>query len=285
MASTRAAAASWRRALACRGALLRARVDRPRLPPSVNLPHRSGGLSVSGGASGLRVTASITGVRGGRPSTSILDVMKKALRVVLLATVSLLIWLLVAGGVGQWNRGLAAAWTIAFPVGLWLLANRRLVLAAVLRFGELRSVPTGDVVAMLIGVALAWPGGRSSLGLSQVGAGVFTAIIALVGFLILSNSRAIEAFASIEGVDFDATPRAARFFDVAFSGLRTPSGVTNLYLAALGVMLAFPAAPSWVPTATVVAVALLHSALDRRAGLRGQTVQNPPGSGERVERR
>lgn len=155
-------------------------------------------------------------------------------------------------------RDLGLLWMVLLPLGLWALANRGGVRAAAGGF-DLRSVPAADLVAMTLGVVLAVPAAHAALDGSWPRAASLVTMLALVGFGVLGHAEAIRA-----GAVAPAHGPFAHALDVALRGLRTTSGLTNVYLAAVGTLLAFPAAAQWLPTVAMVATGALHAVLEGR---------------------
>jgi hypothetical protein len=149
---------------------------------------------------------------------------------------------------------------VLLPMGLWALANRTGVRSAAGGF-DLRRVPTGDLVAMTLGVLLAVPAAMAALHGSVPRAAALVALLAVFGFGMLGHSGAIRDGATLGTDGRGAVARAA---DAALRGARTTSGLTNVYLAAVGTLLAFPDEAAWLPTVAMVVTGALHAALEGR---------------------
>ncbi|MBO3088848.1 hypothetical protein [Cellulomonas dongxiuzhuiae] len=158
-------------------------------------------------------------------------------------------------------RDYALLWMVLLPLGLWALANRGGVRSAAGGF-DLRRVPAGDLVAMTLGVLLAVPAALAALDGSVPRAAGLVAMLAVLGFGMLGHAGAIRDGATLAT---DGRGRAARAADVALRGIRTTSGLTNVYLAAVGTLLAFPDAAAWLPTVAMVVTGGLHAVLEGRS--------------------
>jgi hypothetical protein len=157
-------------------------------------------------------------------------------------------------------RDYALLWMVLLPMGLWALANRAGVRSAAGGF-DLRRVPTGDLVAMTLGVLLAVPAAMAALHGSVPRAAALVALLAVFGFGMLGHAGAIRDGATLGTDGRGAVARAA---DAALRGVRTTSGLTNVYLAAVGTLLAFPDEAAWLPTVAMVVTGALHAALEGR---------------------
>ena len=162
-------------------------------------------------------------------------------------------------------RDYALVWMVLLPTGLWALANRSGVTSAAGGF-DLSRVPAGDLVAMTIGVLLAIPATFHALDGSWWRAAALVVILGIVGFGMLAYAGAIRDGATIRAGDAPDSPRVLRAVDVALRGVRSSSGLANMYLAAVGTLLAFPTASDWLPTVAVVVTGALHAVLDGRDG-------------------
>ncbi|MBD7917164.1 hypothetical protein H9657_02580 [Cellulomonas sp. Sa3CUA2] len=158
-------------------------------------------------------------------------------------------------------RDYALLWMVLLPLGLWALANRAGVRSAAGGF-DLRRVPPGDLVAMTLGVLLAVPAALAALDGSVPRAAGLVAMLAVLGFGMLGHAGAIRDGATLVT---DGRGRVARAADVALRGIRTTSGLTNVYLAAVGTLLAFPDAAAWLPTVAMVVTGALHAVLEGRS--------------------
>ncbi|MBO3096407.1 hypothetical protein [Cellulomonas dongxiuzhuiae] len=158
-------------------------------------------------------------------------------------------------------RDYALLWMVLLPLGLWALANRGGVRSAAGGF-DLWRVPAGDLVAMTLGVLLAVPAALAALDGSVPRAAGLVAMLAVLGFGMLGHAGAIRDGATLAT---DGRGRAARAADVALRGIRTTSGLTNVYLAAVGTLLAFPDAAAWLPTVAMVVTGGLHAVLEGRS--------------------
>lgn len=158
-------------------------------------------------------------------------------------------------------------WMVLLPLVLWTLANRSGVRSAPGGF-DLRRVPAADLVAMTLGVLLAVPAAWTALDGSVPRTAALVVMFATLGFGMLGYAGAIR-----DGATFTTDGRGAvwRAADVALRGVRTTSGLTNVYLAAVGTLLAFPAAAAWLPTVAMVVTGALHAVLEGRAGPAGAT--------------
>lgn len=157
-------------------------------------------------------------------------------------------------------RDYALLWMVLLPLALWTLANRAGVRSAAGGF-DLRRVPAGDVVAMTLGVLLAVPAALAALDGSVPRTAALVAMLAVLGFGMLGHAGAIRDGATLATDGRGAVTRAA---DVALRGVRSTSGLTNVYLAAVGTLLAFPGAAAWLPTVAMVVTGALHAVLDGR---------------------
>ena len=161
-------------------------------------------------------------------------------------------------------RDYAMAWMVLLPTALWVLANRSGVGSAAGGF-DLARVPTGDLVAMALGVLLAVPATFVVLDGSWWRTAALVVVLAVLGFGMLGYAGAIRDGATIRLAPGVGSPRVVRAADVALRGVRSTSGLANMYLAAVGTLLAFPAASNWIPTLAVVVTGALHAVLDGRA--------------------
>ncbi|WP_309135420.1 hypothetical protein [Cellulomonas sp.] len=157
-------------------------------------------------------------------------------------------------------RELALLWVVLFPAVLWGTANRSAVASAARRPFDLTRAPTADLVAMTIGVVLAVPAALTAVDGDAWRAAALVTVVAVLGFTLLGHAATLDPGAT-DGPG-RAGGRVARVLDGALRGLRTTSGLTNLYLAALGTMLAFPQASEWLPVAAVAGTGALHAVLD-----------------------
>ncbi len=160
-------------------------------------------------------------------------------------------------------RDYALVWMVLLPTGLWALANRAGVPSAAGGF-DLSRVPAGDLVAMTIGVLLAIPAAFNALDGSWWRTAALVAILGVIGFGMLAYAGAIRDGATIRANEATDTPPVLRAVDVALRGVRSSSGLANMYLAAVGALLAFPTASDWLPTVAVVVTGALHAVLDGR---------------------
>lgn len=163
-------------------------------------------------------------------------------------------------------RDYALLWVVMFPAGLWVVANRSAVLATAGRGFDLTRAPTADLVAMTLGVLLAVPAALAAVDGSPWRAAVLVAVVAVLGYGVLGYAHVIAQGVTLRTAPVGHAAWATRLLDASVRGLRTSSGLTNLYLAAVGTRLAFPDAPDWWPAVAVVVTAGLHSALDARRG-------------------
>lgn len=161
-------------------------------------------------------------------------------------------------------RDYALLGVVLLPVVLWTLANRSALAATGGRGFDLSRAPTADLVAMTIGVLLAVPAAAAAVDGPPWRAALLVVVVAVLGFGVLGYADAIAQGAVLGPVAGLRSARAVRFVDASLRGLRTSSGLTNLYLAAVGTWLAFPRASDWWPVAAVAVTAVLHSVLDGR---------------------
>ncbi|WP_147525101.1 hypothetical protein [Cellulomonas timonensis] len=171
-------------------------------------------------------------------------------------------------------RDYALVWMVLLPTGLWALANRSGVTSAAGGF-DLSRVPAGDLVAMTIGVLLAIPATFNALDGSWWRTAALVTILGAVGFGMLAYAGAIRDGATIRAGEVTDSPRVLRAVDVALRGVRTSSGLANMYLAAVGTLLAFPTASDWLPTVAVVVTGALHAVLDGRDMRAGERAHEP----------
>ncbi|MBO3100601.1 hypothetical protein [Cellulomonas fengjieae] len=173
-------------------------------------------------------------------------------------------------------RDYAMLWMVLLPIALWALANRSGVRSAAGGF-DLARVPTGDLVAMALGVLLAVPATLTVLDGSWWRTAALVVVLGVLGFGMLGYAGAIRDGATLHLADGADSPRVVRAADVALRGLRSSSGLANMYLAAVGTLLAFPDGSNWVPTLAVVLTGGLHAVLDGREPRTDVPVQASPG--------